>query len=227
MAPSRRFAVSAGMRQIVEDRDVAGGGHLGAFGRCGHRTVRGTGRTRRSCVLGGVGAAHDWSVISRYSVYSANQLISTTAATSMISKNRTTRSTSLVSGQARAGQAILTSTSWIPAPFGSTMASPLPAARQRPQRPGSGCGEEPEVAGGRRDDLGGELAGGVQQPHERTADGLAGAIHYASGDDRFFLQVNAGGQGLSLLRRRAHISFPTRSGLPPGSRIPSNCRRSS
>ena len=29
--------------QVVEDRNVAGRGHLGAFDRCGHRTVSGTG----------------------------------------------------------------------------------------------------------------------------------------------------------------------------------------
>src|SRR6185437_9185741 len=67
---------------------------------------------------------HDSSVISRYSVYSANQEMTTTDATSMISKNRTTM-TSLVR---RTDQAILTSTSWMPAPVGSTIASPLPAA---------------------------------------------------------------------------------------------------
>ena len=33
--------------QIVEDRDVAGRGQLGAFGGCGHGTIRGTGRTGR------------------------------------------------------------------------------------------------------------------------------------------------------------------------------------
>ncbi len=99
--------------------------------------------------------------------------------------------------------------------------------RQRAQRPGSGRGEEPEIAGGRRDDLRGELVGGVQQPHERAAHGLAVTVHYAAGDHRFFFQVDAGRQCQSLLGSRAHISFPTRSGRPPGSRILSNCRRSS
>ena len=61
----------------------------------------------------------------------------------------------------------------------------------------------------------------------RTADGLPRVIHDTAGDDRFLLQVDAGGQRQSLLGCRAHINFPTRSGLPPGSRIPSNYRRSS
>ncbi|MDT5142020.1 MAG: hypothetical protein QOI79_1357, partial [Mycobacterium sp.] len=67
---------------------------------------RGTRQTDRLCFVVGlgqapllriaslcivVGAAHDSSVISRYSVYNANQVITTTAATSMISKNNTTR----------------------------------------------------------------------------------------------------------------------------------------
>src|SRR3954471_18090330 len=67
----------------------------------------------------------------RYSVYSANHVMSTTAATSMISKNSTTAA-SLAAGAptnlgGRRCQATLTSTSWMPAPDGATLASPLPA----------------------------------------------------------------------------------------------------
>src|ERR1700743_3120479 len=122
--------------------------------------------------------------------------MTTTAATSMISKNRTT-TTSLVP---RTGQEILMSTSWMPAPFGSTIASPVPPGDTPPR--------------GRGDHLGGELAGGVQQSHERTTHGLTGAIHHAAGDDCFLLQVDAGRQSLSLLWRRAHNQLPNSIGAP-------------
>ena len=49
-------------------------------------------------------------------------------------------------------------------------ASPLPHAGQRPQRPLPGGGEEPELARRRGHDLGGELAGGVEQAHVGPAD---------------------------------------------------------
>ena len=68
------------------------------------------------------------------------------------------------------GQATLTSTSWIPAPDGATLASPLPAGDNARRVHVPGCGEEPEITGCRRDDLRGELVRGVQQPHERAAD---------------------------------------------------------
>src|SRR5258705_13847356 len=42
---------------------------------------------------------------------------------------------------------------------------------QGAQRPRAGGGEEPELAGRRGDDLGGELAGGAAQAHVRAADG--------------------------------------------------------
>ncbi len=70
-------------------------------------------------------------------MYSANQEITTVAKTSMISKNSTTgtsvcgRGASVALarlGLIGAGQVILTSTSWMPAPEGCTTASPLPAA---------------------------------------------------------------------------------------------------
>ena len=73
----------------------------------------------------------------------------------------------------------------------------------------------------------GELVGGVQQTHERAADRLTRAVNDAAGDHGLLLEVDAGGQRQSLLRCRAHINFPTRSGLPRGSRIPSNFRHSS
>src|SRR5690349_7691721 len=72
--------------------------------------------------------------------------------------------------------------------------------RQRTQRPGAGRGEEPEVTGGRRDDLGGELVGGVQQAHDGTADRLARTVDDATGDHCFLLEVDAGRQRQSLLR---------------------------
>ena len=62
-------------RQVREGRDVAGRGRFRPFGRS------------RDCLVAG---GHDSSVISRYSVYSANQVMTTTAAINRISKNRTT-----------------------------------------------------------------------------------------------------------------------------------------
>src|ERR1700761_9444903 len=70
--------------------------------------------------------------------------MTTTAATSMISKNRTT-TTSLVP---RTGHEILMSTSWMPAPFGSMIASPLPAAdsARNVQDPGAAKNRKSPVA---------------------------------------------------------------------------------
>src|ERR1700716_2247718 len=64
-----------GQRQVVEHRDVAG-----------RRCFRSFGRSRDCVVAGG----HDSSVMRRYNAYSANHVMTTTAATSMISKNSTT-----------------------------------------------------------------------------------------------------------------------------------------
>ena len=63
-----------GQRQILEDGDVARRGRPGAFRGCGYRAI-----TRSGVRLA---AGHDSSVISRYSAYSANHVITTTAATS-------------------------------------------------------------------------------------------------------------------------------------------------
>ena len=55
LAPSRRFAVSAGSWQVVEHRDVARGRHLGPFGRGGNRPVaqrRRLGLRQRSRLVG-------------------------------------------------------------------------------------------------------------------------------------------------------------------------------
>ena len=62
-------------RQVREGRDVAGRGRFRPFDR------------GRDCFVAG---GHDSSVISRYSVYSANQVMTTTAAINRISKSRTT-----------------------------------------------------------------------------------------------------------------------------------------
>ncbi len=72
-----------GNRQIVEGGDVAGRGDLGPFQRRGHRPVAGAGSR---CVAVG---AHPSSVTSRWTAYSANQVMTTTATTSRNSKNRT------------------------------------------------------------------------------------------------------------------------------------------
>ena len=65
-----------GDRQIGEHRDVARGRHLGPFGRGGNRPVA------RTAGDGAFVRGHDSSVMSRYSAYSANQVMTTTAATS-------------------------------------------------------------------------------------------------------------------------------------------------
>jgi hypothetical protein len=62
-------------RQIFKRRDIAGRGRFRPFDRS------------RDCLVAG---GHDSSVISRYRVYSANHVMTTTAAISRISKNRTT-----------------------------------------------------------------------------------------------------------------------------------------
>lgn len=56
-----------GHGQVTESRDVARGGLPGTLGCCGDRVVA---------------RGHDSSVISRYSAYNANHVITTTAATS-------------------------------------------------------------------------------------------------------------------------------------------------
>src|SRR5271170_4948752 len=91
---------------------------------------------------------HDSSVISRYSVYSANQ---ETATTRMISKNKTT-ATSLVVGDAAAGRGDRSGDLDVDlvdarARWGHHRVA-ITCRRECAQRPGPGCGEEPEVAGG-------------------------------------------------------------------------------
>src|SRR3569623_1952319 len=61
--------------------------------------------------------------------------------------------------------------------------------RQGAKRPGAGRGEEPEVAGGRRDHLGGELVRRVEQADERATDGLARALADAAVRDGLLLAV--------------------------------------
>src|SRR4051794_16723168 len=58
------------------------------------------------------------------------------------------------------------------------------------ERPVAGGRVEAEVTGGVGYHLGGELAGGVQQPDERAGDRGTGAQHLA-GDDGVLLQVDA------------------------------------
>src|SRR5947208_422337 len=78
-----------------------------------------------------------------------------------------------------------------------------PVTVQHGQRPGSRRREEPEVAGGRRDDLGGELARGVQQPHVRAGDRsvrpVSGRSAHDAVDDGFLLDVDPRRQGGGLL----------------------------
>src|SRR5882757_1790208 len=136
--------------------------------------------------------------------------MTTVAATSMISKKSTTL-VSLSGGQERSDRGF-DPLSAVPRHVGAPLVGlgdldvdlvdactgrrdagvAVACGRQGAQRPGAGCGEEPEVAGGRRDDLGGELVTGVQQAHERTAHGLASAVDDAAGDHRLLLEVNAG-----------------------------------
>ena len=119
----------------------------------------------------------------RYSAYSANQVMTTTAATSMISKNSTTAA-SLVRRESRlAGPTRYRADVSLCIRLGNRRHMPrrrrssgdldvdlvdaragrchagvaVARRRQRAQRPRAGRGEEPEVTGGRRDDLGGEL----------------------------------------------------------------------
>ena len=68
---------------------------------------------------------------------------------------------------------------------------PVAGPGQCPHRPGAGRGVEAEVAAGRGDDLGGELAGGVEQPDEGAADRIGPGQHLAL-DDGLVGDVNAG-----------------------------------
>ena len=111
-------------------------------------------------------------------------------------------------------QATLTSTSWMPAPDGATLASPLPDGGQGAQRPRSRGGEEPEVTGGRRDDLRGELVSGVQQAHERAADRLTRAVDDAAGDHRLLLEVDAGRATSVLASVQSTYQLPNSIGTP-------------
>ncbi len=88
-------------------------------------------------------------------------------------------------------------------------------ARQGTDLPGAGCGEEAEVAGRGRDDLGGELVGAVEQADERATHRLAVSGQHAAGDDGFLLDVHARGQGLGLNRCSAHFPYaPNSIGAP-------------
>src|SRR5262245_42804535 len=148
--------------------------------------------------------------------------MTTTAATSMISKNSTT-SASLAaeapttlggrrSDHDRSGDLDV---DLVNARAGRCHAGVAVACGgERAQRPGPRSGEEPEVTGGRRDDLGGELVGRVQQTHERAADRMTRAVDNAAGDHRFLLEVDAGRQRQSLLRCRAHNQLPNSIGTP-------------
>jgi hypothetical protein len=78
----------------------------------------------------------------------------------------------------------------MPAPSGAMSAWPL--------RPVAGSCEETEVSGARRDNLGGELTGAVEQAHERTAHRLPVASEDTTGDDGFLLDVDACRNGLAL-----------------------------
>jgi hypothetical protein len=82
-----------GDRKVIEDRDVSAGGHLGAFGGGGDSAIS----AARDVPL-----AHDSSVMSRYTAYSANQVITTTAMTSRISKKSTTAQSLALLGLSRA-----------------------------------------------------------------------------------------------------------------------------
>src|SRR5205823_12085928 len=85
-------------------------------------------------------------------------------------------------------------------------------ARQCAQGPRTGRGEEPELAGGRRHHLGGELTGGVEQPDVRTRHGrVAGPDD--PGDDRLLLDVDARGDGRALCWRAA--AGDVRHAVPP------------
>lgn len=68
-------------REIVEHREVAAGGLLRPLGG---------GRDSAIGAAGDVAVGHDSSVMSRYTAYNANQVITTTAMTSRISKKSTT-----------------------------------------------------------------------------------------------------------------------------------------
>src|SRR5690348_9349951 len=126
--------------------------------------------------------------------------MTTTAATSMTSKNNTTASSLVGGGHPR--RAALARVRPVRRDQGSgDLDVDLVDARARrsdagvavarrgqcAQRPRAGGGEEPEVTGGRGDDLGGELVGRVEQADERPADRLTGAVHDAAGDHRFLL----------------------------------------
>jgi len=143
--------------------------------------------------------------------------------TSKISKKSTTESSLFVPdappgypGRRRARQAILTSTSWMPAP-GRRHHSVAVADRGQRARSvhDSRCGERtgsPPVADATTS--GGELVRRVQQADERAAHHLTVGVHHAAGDDRFLLQVDAGGQRQSLLRLQSTYQLPNSIGAP-------------
>ncbi len=81
--------------------------------------------------------------------------------------------------------------SWLIPTLTSALACPLPDRDKRPNRPGAGRGVEAEVAARRGDDLGGELAGRIEQPDEGTADRIGAGQHLAL-DDGLVGDVNAG-----------------------------------
>src|SRR5579884_1415665 len=71
-----------------------------------------------------------------------------------------------------------------------------------PHRPVAGTGEEPELTGGGRDDLGSELAAAVEQPHVSTGERLAAGVNESL--DHRLPRGDAGVVDRGLIRCTAH-----------------------
>ena len=100
----------------------------------------------------------------------------------------------------------------VQADVGTDPALTLADRGQRTELPVPRGGEEAELALRAGDHLGGELVGGVEQPHVRPGDGGAVVPDLAL-DDRLGAQVHAG-QRAALLGRAAHAQAPFAIGTP-------------